>query len=70
MEKPTRYLALVNLPDQSILADVYLADHYEALEFENIQLRDKISELQKRIAELEKNNSELGWIVSPDRMGQ
>ena len=40
-----------------------VADHIDKLEAEVLQL-------QNRVAELEKQNSDMGWQLNPDRMGQ
>lgn len=34
------------------------------------KLEQEVLQLQNRVAELEKQNSDLGWQVNPDRMGQ
>lgn len=43
--------------------EMVMSTDYERVADELISAKQKINELEKR-------NSELGWIVSPDRMGQ
>jgi phage shock protein A len=40
-----------------------VAEHVDKLEAEIVKLRE-------RVAELEKQNSDMGWQINPDRMGQ
>jgi hypothetical protein len=45
-------------------------DEFEKLmKLEKRELVIKIWELQNRVAELEKQNSDMGWRLNPDRMG-
>jgi|Wag4MinimDraft_6_1082665.scaffolds.fasta_scaffold07001_2 hypothetical protein len=45
-------------------------DEFEKLmKLEKRELVIKIWELQNRVAELEKQNSDMGWQLNPDRMG-